>query len=1637
MKVEKDFTNLALMTDLARQGGATQAQIDATLGKTAPVESEEKIENRNITEAGEGLTESEMRFILPEEGSFTLEDLEGPDLGPTIKVRNENSSKAMAATTALLSESVDAAIENFSTILQEHAAGEESQGFEQAKTANRESVQKANKALTSEILLDGSLSDTQKRNAMEDMEDPNSPQYNPNNMLSAKMLSLPSSLETASGDEQRLSMSDALQAVNESRAERQHLLNREMSKLDASSVKAYSEFVGLAMPFLEPFLMDKVYAELKKTVDLGDTDGIFENLAGVQKTAIKKAITNASPSKQKEIGEAIAKIVETHVGLPMAGGNDYAKFNMLNTFLTDEPYGATEAVIDSMIEVLDYTVIGGVLARPVKAGIKTFTRIGRGTEHIVRDAFRANARALENPNAPAKVVQDSNPSVARELHAQMASDETEGAAQALYGVSRQDAIVDDVQAQVKSTDGTVKYKVGDLDLEVRKDAVDVALDTGEIERTAKEKRALHNKYTSLYENVKGMSMRREMTQVGIVEDVVTKNPDGVSVDVLYGPAEGGFNNAQDAIDMSLWAMKDLGVTENNITLMQRVGDRYVPTTVKEVEASNATKAALETAHVRNETLLATTDDFLVQVKSEYKFKDSGVGNAWSDTSVKNNIFDRIGAGAGVIGEKTAGVFSAIQTYALDPASMIDPTTFKAASKGVARSAAVEKEILEVGNKFAKGFVGLGKKEQAVVEDIIKEANHKGIKYSNTTAAAEGLSAKQIQTLTDWKTTWDTIFVLENADAVRSLRGDGFKEFIDSATDTKLFAKPVQKHTVDNPTIYDQTTGKPKLLTNQELDELYEGGGTLARTRSPQSVGNTDYDLVLVSGKKGDAHLRELNNNSAVLQYREGYYSVKYKDRWFVDQTFSKTGGTEYSRAMATAPSKKEADLLKRRMEAEHPDSTFHNPRLDNKGSKQSDSDSWDMTHNLGRTTQRARGERLAGVSDMGGIDPSQANIMGPVESMLSSARSTANRVGLKKVIDTSKARFAKQHEAYMPVDPLTKTTQWPSDISGIKDRKAGTFDSKTLADARTEWNYINYLENGYINHIDELYRGLMNGLATRAGGASENLEKALAYMSTTRGPTGAGKNIAFNAYLALNPMRQAAIQGHQAVQLAANFPKELVRDIPTMVPILTAIQMGAKADQLPKAMLKAAGIDASEAATMYRVFKESGLVAQIDKQNLIRNGMSHLADQSTATVQSTRKVGSYAGRVVDVSRKVGFDTGENFNMMTAWLAHYGRAKRRGLDVKNKEVADNITAESINYTYNMNAAGDMRYNSDSLGLLFQFLQVPHKAFTQMAFNRVLTGAERGKLAAYNLLMYGIPSAVFYELTPELFPEDPDLQHAAVFGFESLALNKMLNDQVGTMTDFSSFSPTGAYGLYETVTGMLTTEISDLIAATPSGKLFIGSSPRITNAFRSIGRAFGLTEDFKETPTTKTMAGKEFLKIASGFSNVFKGNYMLEKGRTLSGLDLTVTEEDAFRTSVFGLQTADESMARLQMNRYFRDSKKIKDDVKAFYNLYKGQLRNAGIGTDEMEWGVRVLNEAFVLWNKEPAVLELVNKQLEGLIRRDASRGDVSLVDMIIKHAGLMSPEEVMAWSRSLPESDAYDKAEVIEMMERMVETNDGI
>lgn len=1523
------------------------------------------------------LENEEVGFNLNDldESNYSLEDMNEGGFTP-VKVDSPASNTNLAAQATLLSGGPNGVEDTFRSTMVELDDEDTRQGaidrlnsFVKEKTFN-----KAIGELTN-ILADPSFTQEQKEMAANAVVDDKGDMYTPQVAIATEsLIQEESNSTTAEQDEVRSSLADVIFEVQKVKRAKQDLLSQAVAGSTADGVTATADFLVAIAPFAEGVMINNMVNDLEE----GNTGKAFWAL-GEQKQAIKDMISKAPADKQLEITEAVINLVNANSSIVLKDSNDFARVNFLRSFIEDGYYEDFDRWVDNVVGVLDLTVLGGSIIKSVK-------RL-RSASTAPSNAARDSVRSSVAPASVSQTVRETNVDQARSMHEAVAMSEGDEVAQALYGTTKEEAIVSDIMPEIAKADGSVSNRVGNPDLNI----IETETKNGAIYFTEAEKKQLRADVENKMVQVKGFTPRTEMFHV-------EAKPNGVKVGAVYGPLQRGISDPDQALSMAEFALRDFGATRDKLTLLRREGDEYVPTTLSEVEAIRTVDELSGT--------VTSEPDFLVKFDYDYDFNPMDV-TKWSELDVKYNIFDRLGAS--VNSSMAANFSTRIQRYALDPQSMLDEHLTLAANVAVDKAAATEEQLLNLGKNFADGYMGVGKDRQAVLEDIIKEQNHKGRVLNEQELLAQGINTAERQVLRDWKTYWDNVYDLENRDFARSLSNKGYKEYVNTAADTQLFVKPLRKQDLERSNVYDEVTGTLKPLDFTQVDELYDSGATYARMKDPVFIDGKQADLVLIKNTQEGGYARAIDPKRPVLNYREGYYTVNYTDPYFIDMKVVTKDG-EYTKAVATSGNIADAKLMIDRLKAQDPEAEF-SFRRDEKGVERSFDDRWDVAMNSGRSVQRARGQRLGDNLESGGLDPSQSPILNPVDSMILSARSTANRVNMRQPIETMKQRFMNQYGDFLPTNEFNSRL-FPSDISDVQYRKVGDMDSKRLADARTTWEYINYLEAGYINGIDDFTKVVLKGLAEVAGSkGAKKVEDVFNWMSETRGVSAAGKNLAFNMYLATNPLRQLVVQSHQAVQLAANHGKWVGSGrVGGEIYTLTAFQLGKNP---PRAVLDSLGMTLEEARDMYDQFKNSGLVASIDKQNLVRGALADMADQ----------VAKKDIKPLTLLRKYGFDAGENFNMMTAWLAHRYKALDEGLDMKDAAVADRVSGLARNYTYNMNAAGDMRYNQDSLALFFQFMQVPHKAITQFTTNRILTRSEKARLALFNGVMYTLPPTAIYTLFTNMgvdLPEDEFSRNLVVQGLEGAVLNKLLNLSVGEgNTDFSGLAPTDMFGLYEVVYALATEGPVAALANTPGGQLVAGNNPRITNLIKTTGRFFGLG-DYEETPTTAMMVAKDFLNLSSGMSNTFKAGYMYKYGKTMNGKDLTVTEREAVM-QVLGFGTMQDVESRWVDDKSYKLSSELKKDVSEWYAGYKKQLLRDGIEPNEAAHVVRTYGEAWRMWDGELAVA--ARKELKKLVDRDIKSKDIRMFNNVMRAADFSSAAEFKSMMDKLPESPNWSKEQL--------------
>lgn len=1534
--------------------------------------------------------------------SVGLSDFVGED-AITPKAVSKSSNLNFAAYAASMSGNPEQVVDTYRTINSEFETMGNSPLAEQLTGEVRQRSMAMNKKALVEVLTSPAYTDEQKQAMALRALDENASQYTVRNTLSLEALAAPVRGESYRAEDARIDVGSMLDQINDIKREQQIILNEEMNKENPEMAKATEDLVMYILPFVSGTVGGEVLAELEEGGAGAYTKAL--TLLGSAKMDIRNILNNTPPEDRLEVTRMVVDLINRSSSIALLDENDYARKDYLQTVLDQGSYDNVDKWVDNVISILDVTGVGGVLGRAAKG-----TAIGQRASETARRLVKSRVQ----PVTLSQNYKDTNPDKFKATFDTAMLDDTDEGAQALWGTNKTDVVSDAMMPELKNADGSVMAKVSEPDRNLQLseagdiDLLDYASHDGKIYYFQSEKASATANIVGKFEDAVGMSARKEMFQV-------EETGDGVNIRAVYGPSQTGFASAEDAISVAKWSLRDFGVTEDNIKILLRDGPDYREALPQELggvvssrrielqgqEPSLVTSTDAAGREVVQSDIGSTVTvrrkprDFLVAVDYKHNIRPGDV-TEWAEADVKYNIFDRVGLG---VGKYNAG---SLQRHLIDAHSMLHPTITKSASAAIDRAAGLEKELLEQAKQFADKFSKADDEIKVTMDKLIREANAEGKDFNYNELVAAGLRDTEIAAMKSWRSYWDNMYHLENADAAKTLRNRGFYEYVDEVSDTRLFAKPVARNNAGSVTkVLDPTSGKVARWSDQEIRELYDRSGTFAKLRRPIMVNDEPIEYIYSANSAGKNYLRAISDDTPVLNYRKGYYSVRYTDPYFVVQRVKDAkGNLLYTKAVATAGSRTDAETMAKAKAAADGQEYF--TRQDIKGGNFENDDAWDVFQAGGRSAQRVRGKRLE-EPDTLVTDPSQANIMDPVDSMIVAARSAAQRVSMRDMLETTKGRFMKQYEDFLPTGDYGQKV-FPSRIEEVMYRGDKAENSKKLGDARTTYEYIRYLENGYINHVDDAYKAALKGIADIAGNAGlDKIDKALRWMGDRRGPSAMGKNLAFNMYLATNPLRQFIVQSHQAVQLVANFPSWVAsgRGVP-QISVLMSYQLGIRPS---KSLLDGAGLTLKQADEMYAQFKRTGQVAAIDKQNLVRGALLDLSDQMTLGKSRVGKAWRVTTSPITFMRRVGFDAGENVNTMSAWLAFRDQAIRAGRDISKTDVQADIAASARNYTYNMNVAGDMPYNQNALAAVFQFMQVPHKAMLGMLTNRVLTPAQKLRLFGFNAVMFTLPPAAMYDWFGDVLPDNPEAREAVVQGLEGYLLNKLLTLSTGekSTVDWSGLSPMDMYGTFEFLHSLFTESPGAALAATPSGQLLFGNNPRITNFAKTASRYFNVVDDY-EDPTTFGQVSLEFARMSSGFSNMFKASYALEykkKYGIMAPTDSNIPTPNAIAI-VFGFQSMQDAQARFVNNELYTKSKDFEEDVRKVYRETKNHLLSKNPGLTSQDLVTRVPAEAWrVFGNDNFRAKQIIAQEL----KKDLANKDARLYQSLIRSNDIMSGDEL--------------------------------
>lgn len=1437
----------------------------------------------------------------------------------------------------------------------------------------------------------------------------NMPPQSQHELLEREAIAAPSSNETVAAEEFRIDTGNRLREINDRRAIVQQVLNEELSKNDQGLLSIAGDIAEMIVPVAGQRPTAQLMEELQRD-GWGDQFESFV-LNGQAKQELSEMLRDVPEYQRLELAYKLVEAINNSPNAVLFNENTLEKANLLRTMLEEGYYTDTDRWIDNVIGVLDASAVGAPLARFLGLG-RAIRSASRGASSVVQSMARRDAvKAPVMPHSASQALKDTNPEKARALHAAMVDDLSEEVANAAYGASRIDAIGHDIASEVLQPFDVVKNKV-DIPVQAPRilppnpRVMDVATANGTVYLSEAERLGVTAKVINDFRAATGLQPRTAMTREGQVIDGVTGefSNNTVNIRAVYGSVDGGFRDVGDAIERTKIALRQYGVDDSDISILVRDGEHFTPVP----------------AHLASPDV----DNFLVQVNFPYRVVADDI--PLEQFNVNWNIFDRIGITSG-------SKHGSLQRHVLALSSMLEKHIVGGAAVAIDRGSLLAKNLLDLSRQATDIYEKLTDSRKAAFFEEIKRANFEGRYADKARLIAEGFEPEEMTLLDKWKEYWDTMFHLENRDKRMSLANQGYQRVV-NPNGTILDAKPIQRGGA-NGRVYDVDTDSVITMSREEIDELYEKGGHFSSLRNEVNIGGEvvggEAGLpILVRNQPGGTISHGYRDWDNVLDYRPGYFSVKYDAEYFIVRTERRPDGQTYERAIAVSGDLKSAQQRARELAQEGGE---YRVRADVKGEEREVfMDSVNLSG--GRSAQRIRGERLEDATEANTSGFDMQYVMNPVDTMVNTARGISDRVAMREFIEVSKTRFLQQFGHMLPKNKFGQV-MWPSKIEHIG--RPGELASKELADARTTWEAINYWENGYINAIDDTWKAALRKMGEIAGMRGlTKAEKAAFWAASQSGPITQSRRLAFNLYLVLNPARQFIVQAHQSVQLAALRPAYVAKQLGRDFPALVAARLNNGAKGLPEALVKSSGRSKEQLEDMYEAYINSGLSASIDRQNLLRGSLLSAADDLTYKSQAIgalASTGRGVNKALNTTRRVGFDLGEEVNMMTSFLTFYDRALEANKGKKlSLEQLEEVTASARDFTYGMNFADDMPYNQNWLSMVFQFAQVPHKAALQFTFNRALTPMEKVRMASFNLAMYGVPpGSLLYSMVEPATEELPEgIREGIIFGLESYALNTAFSLMAGedVKLSYNALQATDTVGLQELVTSIMTHDIGSLIAASPSGSLFFGNNPRLTEWARTVAKFTNFIPEDTEDPTTLPIVLKETFGLASGFSNAFKARlaYKLNEKHTAQG---RVTKEginlfEAIGTAL-GFETQHEMLNRYVSNELYEKSKEFEEDVKEQYRLTKMQLHRVGKDIRDPETAAQIMSYGWAAFEGTRA-----REIWEGLMRRDLEAGDHTMFNTLLRSetGGIMSRDEVRHLARSLP--DGETKRGVLQILDDM-------
>lgn len=1209
----------------------------------------------------------------------------------------------------------------------------------------------------------------------------------------------------------------------------------------------------------------------------------------------------------------------------------------------------------------------------------------------IDDAASHNITGAIKPSSVVSTLAETNPTKASAFVKAAVDDETGAFSKVVAGTSREELLVD-VSTVQPTVSKSVRVKPT---LDFDESTIDYAIADSGIRYTAKEMKSLKDKLTWSVSNANGVTLVSPMSK--ILEDSKT----GFKINATFMDGNVGFNDAQEALGRTEFALRGQGVGMDSLQLMKRTASGYEPVE-KGVDVASLPKG-----------------DYAVQVNHNWGMHLESGFEDMKPPTIKNAL-DRMRS---VFNGPVAMRQGSLTRHVWTPQTLFSREFLLAPTVAADRAAGITKKLAQLADEFNKPFSKLPKEERAQLADYIIKANVNRIPFSAPEMIANGFTHPQVNVMSNWKRYWDTAYMLENADRARTLKLTGHKMFVHKESGTELFVRPQVRNAPINGKVYDPDTNMVLDLTAAGKKQLYDDGGYVAILRDHITQESGEVAKYVVVKERIGNYAREFNDSDRVLNYINGYYSVRHESPLFVVQNVKdKSGRILYKKAVAEAGSIADAEQMAKSLAARTEGHLYDRSGHDTadffirEDIKTSDAMSYadaslDVGISSGRSSQRFRGAPLESYDPL--AQGQSQHVQSPLESMSRVAYSLGNRLATRPYLETAKARWLENYGKFVEVDQTAYVKGFPRDPSEIGRNLTS---SSELAQARTTWEYINSFEHGYESLVDVGTRsviGIMADVVSKvpAGSVGKTVEGGLRTYAGSGKITSAIKTGVFNTMLVAQPTGMFVLQSIQSLaNLSLNFlDPRLYRDLGAMHGVARGTAVG---DQLARGK------------ELWEAWERTGHQAAVDLHHAAFMGGGG-SGHELGGFKATRAARTASGMLNFIQ---GFyNKGELINQYTGWLV-----KRLDFESVNKRPPssqaelDTVHAEGRMLTYQMNKAGEMPYNTNTLNLSMQFFQVIHKAIMEPLASRSLSVKDRVRLGLAPAVVFGIPVTTMNWIDGNveksgLAREDKDkLKTALNFSVLSKIFGAMDADMGGL--DYGKYNPVDPMGLADRLSTLMT--YPEMFTRNPAASMM----DKGLTAVVTMSRYLGITEaDTGIQPNDEAM-WSSLGNLLAGTSQYMKGTVLLENGvfRDKYGRDVAgdIKPVEAYAQKFFGMTPKKVTELYAFTGKSIELNQQFKDDLSTVIKNARQQLAMNGLLLSNPEYTQQLMSAVTRVFKNNPAAMEELTKQLNYDLKVN---GKEAYLYHTLRAAGYLEVDELKELVSTIPNKE--QKEYMLEMIDR--------